>query len=305
MTRLQTFGGTPAACITPIPSTRSKRTATAKKKRVRPDAKAKVSAARTTPAGTIHAAPKSKRGDTAKLIRQTDAAFFAALSPGKDGSAVRDAFAGYATVGNLDGHWRLHWNGYLAFLASVPASPSRQVSEPASEPLQALRNHVTGAIERGEAEAVVEKPVAHISREIAEAFGMDKLPESLVQIHDDRPLPPGLQPYFAGVKVGETVRFVPNDPRNRTVEGIVQDLVNICPLMPSACRALNIFCPLPGDPTRVLRVWAEDGCIEPPAEATIEDDSHGDDSEDPTSVLHDETPAAQKSQTECLRALGI
>lgn len=170
MTRLQTFGGAPAASIpSRPPAPRTQRAAAAvKKKCVKPDAKqisrmthsadvrtcelcalekakgftgvmhrvgkrssitlADVNArsarihrtARPKQAAKRHTpAPRTKRGDTAKLIRQTDPAFFDALigRTCRDASGkpvLADAFAAHAEANNLDGHWRLHWSAWFA-----------------------------------------------------------------------------------------------------------------------------------------------------------------------------------------------
>jgi len=55
----------------------------------------------------------------------------------------------------------------------------------------------------------------------------------------------------------DCVIFVPHDKRRRKVAGLVQDVIN------NGCggTGCNIFSPLPTDPTRVQRVWAEDGTI--------------------------------------------
>lgn len=82
---------------------------------------------------------------------------------------------------------------------------------------------------------------------------------------DDAPT----EPHFCGIAVGETVVFTPTHPKGRIVRGIVQDLVNCDGEFPGFCRGLNIFCPEPDDPTRVLRVWAQDGHIVKHQEAHI------------------------------------
>jgi hypothetical protein len=60
-------------------------------------------------------------------------------------------------------------------------------------------------------------------------------------------------------KQNDCVLFTPHDPRRRRVAGIVQDVFKSAG---SDRSGYNIFSPLPSDPTRVQRVWAEDGTIE-------------------------------------------
>jgi hypothetical protein len=224
MTRIPTFGGTPAA-PTPEAKPRDAKRFTRKAKCVKPDAKTKANgaahtahsasgAARPAQAGKRHTTPK---GTTAKLIRETDAAFFAALAPGKDGDTVRTSFASYATEHNLDGHWRLHWNAYLAFRATLTEAPTPPPNF----------DHDPRFDEGGEHHAAANPIPAH----------------------------------FKGLKPGERVTFTPHAEHCFEVDGIVQDNVNPIAGTADCYKGVNIFCPLDRDPHRVLRVWASDGAI--------------------------------------------
>ena len=163
MQRLQTFGGTPS--IPSIPSKRAPRT-TAKAKCVKPDAKTNTAAHTAHGTTASKGKPAAPKGTTAKLIRDTPAHVWSALAPSRDAGMVRTCFASYATANNLDGHWRLHWNAYLAFRAQIDARPDQTSTEASpAAPVSSTAQHI--------AESATEcAPVAHVSREIAEAFGM-------------------------------------------------------------------------------------------------------------------------------------
>ena len=297
MTRIPTFGGTPAA-PTPEAKPRDAKRFTRKAKCVKPDAKTKANgaahtahsasgAARTAQAGKRHTTPK---GTTAKLIRETDAAFFAALAPGQNGDTVRTSFASYATAHNLDGHWRLHWNAYLAFRSTLTEAPTPPPNF----------DHDHRFDEGGEHHAAANP-----------------------------------EPHFTGIKPGDRVRFTPDCEEPMIIEGIVQDLLNRIEGSADCYRGMNIYCPLPGDPTRTLRAWAESGTLEqlPVCQRcgdtlhlesgvlcdhtggegctddqgqegihTLADEGQGDDSDDPTSPGHyTNSPAYQR---QCLQAIG-
>lgn len=66
-------------------------------------------------------------------------------------------------------------------------------------------------------------------------------------------------------KTDDRVTFKPFYQRETPTTGVVQEIVN-------DGRGYNILSPLPGDPSRVVRVWLEDGDIEaaPPATPTLE-----------------------------------
>jgi hypothetical protein len=57
---------------------------------------------------------------------------------------------------------------------------------------------------------------------------------------------------------GDCVLFTPHNPkRSRKVAGLVQEVIN----NGHGGIGYHIFSPLPTDPTRVQRVWAEDGTL--------------------------------------------
>lgn len=68
---------------------------------------------------------------------------------------------------------------------------------------------------------------------------------------------------FTGFKPGDVVTFLPVHPKWIRVSGMVQEMINQSATAPGCWAGVNIFSPLPHDPSRVVRVWARDGILQP------------------------------------------
>ena len=190
------------------------------------------SAQRTPPASAaqdIHALAASLGVDTYALLIGT--------SDVQHAADVRERFLS-ACMGQR-GNWRVFWTQWAA-----AQLPSVQTKKADSAPLSALKNAVNQAVQRGDG-PIVEVTPAQAARESARQGGRAPLLDSNSPAADGK---------WIDRKPSAHVRFVPFKEHMRDAEGTLMEIIN-------RGHGAHIHCPLPGDPNRILRVWAQDGTL--------------------------------------------